>query len=92
MQVTDHDRATAIHGGTAVDAISMWLEGTYRIGDEPAMLSVIRRETCCELSDTEIRHVVYAAFDRGCDAAAVLARIVEAERCEAAARSSPTPR
>mgnify|MGYP006274544913 CR=1 FL=1 len=92
MQVTDHDRATAIHGGTAVDAISMWLEGTYQAGDEPAMLSVIRRETCCDLSDTEIRHVVYTAFDQGCNAAAVLARIVDAERWEAAARPAPAPR
>lgn len=89
MQVTDHDRATTIHGGTAVDAISMWLEGEYRAGDEPAMLSVIRRETCCDLSDNEIRDVVYTAFDQGCDAAAVLARIVEAERWDAMPRVAP---
>ncbi len=92
MQVTDQDRTTTIHGRTAVDAISMWLEGAYRAGEEPAMLSVIRRETCCDLSDTEIRDVVYAAFDHGCDAAAVLARIVEADRWEATPRIVPAPR
>lgn len=92
MQVTDQDRATAIHGRTAVDAISMWLDGAYRAGDEPAMLSVIRRETCCDLSDAEIRDAVYAAFDQGCDAAAVLARIVQADRWNAPPRIVPAPR
>lgn len=89
MQVTDHDRATTIHGGTAADVLAMWLEGDYRAGDEPAMLSVIRRETCCDLADSEIRDVVYAAFDMGCDAAAVLARIVEAERWDANPHVTP---
>lgn len=92
MQVTDQDRTTTIHGRTAVDAISMWLEGAYRAGDEPVMLSVIRRETGCNLSDAEIRNVVYAAFDQGCDAAAVLARIVEAERSNTMPRIVPAPR
>lgn len=92
MQVTDQDRTTTIHGRTAVDAISIWLEGAYRAGDEPAMLGVIRRETGCDLSDAEIRNVVYAAFDQGCDAAAVLARIVEAERSNTMSRIMPAPR
>jgi hypothetical protein len=92
MQVTDQDRATTIHGCTAVGAISMWLAGAYRVGDEPAMLSVIRRETCSDLSDSEIRNVVYAAFDQGCDAAAVLARIVDAERWDVTPRMTPAPR
>lgn len=92
MQVKDQDRATTIHAGTAADAISMWLEGAYRAGDEPAMLSVIRRETCCDLSDAEIRDVVYAAFDQGGDAAAVLARIVESEHWDPVSRKPPAPR
>jgi hypothetical protein len=92
MQVTDQDRTTMIHGGTAADAIAMWLDGDYRAGDEPAMLSVIRRETCCDLSDTEIRDVVYTAFDQGCEAAAVLARILEFERWDSGARTVPAPR
>jgi hypothetical protein len=56
------------------------------------MLSVIRRETCSDLSDSEIRNVVYAAFDQGCDAAAVLARIVDAERWDVPPRMTPAPR
>ena len=92
MQVKDELRIAAIHGGTAAEAITLWLDGAYRAGDEPALLSVIRRETGSDLSDAEIKELVYAAFDDGCDATAVLARLLEAERHESLPHRPLPPR
>jgi|688.fasta_scaffold91289_1 hypothetical protein len=80
MQIQEPTRAAATHDGTAIDAIATWLEGHYQAGEEPALLRVIRRDTCSELSDAEIKDVVYTGFDRGQDAAAVLSSLLDADR------------
>lgn len=87
MQSTGQDRAAPVRGATAIEAIATWLEGHYQAGDEPAMLRVIRREICSELSDAEIKCMVYEASEQARDATAVLARLREADHWEAAAPS-----
>jgi uncharacterized protein YqfB (UPF0267 family) len=89
MHVQGQERGADIQAETATETLAMWLEGHYRAGDEPAMLRVIRRETCRDLSDTEIKNVVYAAFDHGYDAPTVLARLREADRREASIARPP---
>lgn len=88
MHVIDSKAGAAVHAAKAAEVISRWLDGRYQAGDEPEMLHVIRRETCSDLSDAEIKRVVYAASDRGSDAAAVLNALFEADRLETAAGSS----
>ncbi len=80
MQIREPSRAAATHAGTAIDAIATWLEGHYQAGEEPALLRVIRRDTRSDLSDAEIKDVVYAGFDRGEDATAVLSSLLDADR------------
>ena len=80
MQITGQDRVVSVHGDTAIEAIATWLEGHYQAGDEPAMLRVIRREICGDLSDAEIKCMVYEASEHARDATVVLARLREADR------------
>lgn len=84
MQFTDQHPHATIAGGPAMEAIANWLDGRYQAGDEPALLHVIRRETGTDLSDSEIKVIVYEAHDHGCDAAAALLRLLDADRRQAA--------
>jgi hypothetical protein len=56
------------------------------------MLTTIRRETGTDLSDVEIKVIVYDAHDHGSDAPEVLSRLLDAGRREAAPPRSRAPR
>ena len=64
-----------IQGGTATEAISKWLSGDYRCGDEPVMIDAIRRSLGNELSDVEIKQLIYEAWERGQSADDALQRL-----------------
>ena len=58
-----------------------WLDGDFGIGDEPAMIAAIRRDTRVSLSDDDIIDIVSEALDEGLDASACLERLASARRC-----------
>jgi hypothetical protein len=92
MHGTDQSLEATMRDGTATEAIARWLEGRYQPGDEQAMLTTIRRETGTDLSDVEIKVIVYDAHDHGSDAPEVLSRLLDAGRREAAPPRSRAPR
>ena len=51
------------HDCTARKALSTWLAGDYRCGDEPALIRAIRRGTGNRLPDLEIKELVYGAWE-----------------------------
>ena len=61
---------------SAVEAISLWLDGNYHCGDEYALLVAIRRQASTDLTDAEIKALVYEASEQGQGAAAVLTQLL----------------
>ena len=58
-----------------IDAVRAWLDGDFGIGDEPALLAAIRRDTRVTASDDDITGTICEAMDEGLDAAACLERL-----------------
>lgn len=58
-----------------IDAVRAWLEGDFGIGDEPALLAAIRRDTRVSGSDDDIMDIICDAMDDRADAAACLERL-----------------
>ncbi len=50
---------------TPVEAVRAWLQGEFGIGDEPALLEAIRRDSRIKLSDDEITDYICEAWDSG---------------------------
>lgn len=65
---------------SAVEAISTWLDGDYQCGDEYALLVAIRRQAPTDLTDAEIKALVYEASEQGQGAAAVLTQLLDPKR------------
>jgi hypothetical protein len=65
---------------SAVEAISTWLDGDYHCGDEYALLVAIRRQAPTDLTDAEIKALVYEASEQGQGAAAVLTQLLAPHR------------
>lgn len=59
-----------------VEAIEAWLAFEFGIGDEPAMLEAIRKESRVRLNDVEISDVISFAMDDGDDAVTCLAQLI----------------
>ena len=68
------------HDCTARKALSTWLAGDYRCGDEPALIRAIRRGTGNRLPDLEIKELVYGAWERAATASEVLAELQPGNR------------
>lgn len=64
------------HECTVRKAVSTWLAGDYRCGDEPAFIRTIRRGTGTTLPDLEIKEIVYAGWERASTASEVLAALL----------------
>lgn len=75
MQPQNKERFERLRALTSIDAVRAWLDGDFGIGDEPAMIAAIRKDTRVSLSDDEITDIVCDAMDDGWDAAACLERL-----------------
>ena len=75
MQRQNQERFDKLRALTPVDAVRAWLDGDFGMGDEPAMIAAIRRDTRVSLSDDDITDAVCDAMDAGLDAPACLERL-----------------
>jgi len=75
MQRQNQERFDKLRALTPVDAVRAWLDGDLGMGDEPAMIAAIRRDTRVSLSDDDITDAVCDAMDEGLDAPACLERL-----------------
>ena len=60
-----------------VDAVRAWLDGDFGIGDEPALISAIRRDPRIKISDDAIEEVLMNAIDDDLDSEACLKRLAD---------------
>ena len=60
---------------TPINAVTAWLDGDFGIGDEAAMIAVIRNDPKVTLSDDEITDVILDAMEEGLDARTCLERL-----------------
>lgn len=63
-----------------IDAIIVWLEGDFGIGDEPALISDIRKDTRISLSDDAIIDAVCDAMDEELSAQECLDRLASVSK------------
>ena len=75
FQPQDKDRFERLRTLAPVDAMRAWLEGDFGIGDEPALLAAIRRDTRIAGSDDDITDTICDAMDEGLDASTCLERL-----------------
>lgn len=72
---TDKARFEKLRTLTPVAAVQAWLNGSFGIGDEPALTYSIRKDALITLSDAEITAAICDAMDQGLDAHACLERM-----------------
>lgn len=75
MPTPNQERFNRLRALSPIDAVQAWLDGDFGIGDEPAMIAAIRRDTRVSLSDDDIIDIVMEALDEGLDASACLERL-----------------
>jgi hypothetical protein len=75
MRTQNQERFDRLRALAPVDAVRAWLDGGFSIGDEPAMITAIRRDARVSLSDDDIIKTVCSAMEEGLDAAACLERL-----------------
>jgi len=75
IQPQNEKRFKTLSALAPVDAVRAWLEGDFGIGDEPALISAIRKDTRISLSEDDITAAMMAAMDAGLDAPACLERL-----------------
>jgi hypothetical protein len=75
MQPKNRQRFERLGALIPVEAVKAWLEGDFGMGDEPALISAIRKDTRISLSDNDIEDAILHAMDEGLDAPACLERL-----------------
>jgi hypothetical protein len=75
MQPQDRERFDRLRALTPIDAVRAWFEGEFGIGDEPAMITAIRRDARISLSEDDIANAICGAMDEDLDARACLERL-----------------
>ena len=75
MQPQNKKRFETLSTLAPVDAVRAWLDGDFGIGDEPALISAIRKDSRISLSDDDITDAIMDAMDDGLDAPACLERL-----------------
>ena len=75
MQPQDKKRFEKLSALTPIDAVRAWLDGDFGIGDEPALISAIRKDSRVKASDNAIEDAILDAMDESLDAEACLARL-----------------
>jgi hypothetical protein len=76
MQPQDKKRFEKLSALLPVDAVRAWLDGDFGMGDEPALISAIRKDPRIKISDDAIEDTVLDVMDEGLDAEACLERLV----------------
>ena len=71
----NEERFEALRALSPVEAVRAWLDFRFGIGDEPAMLEAIRRDSRVRLSDKEIADLILNAMDEELSAQACLERL-----------------
>jgi hypothetical protein len=72
MQPQDKERFKRLEALTPVEAVKSWLKGDVGMGDEPALISAIRKDTRLSLSDDDLEDAILDAMDEGLDAPSCL--------------------
>ncbi|HTV41764.1 MAG TPA: hypothetical protein VMF08_14375 [Candidatus Sulfotelmatobacter sp.] len=75
MQPQDTKRFEKLSALSPIDAVRAWLDGDFGIGDEPALISAIRKDSRIKISDEAIEDAVIDAMDEELDAEACLERL-----------------
>ena len=75
MQPQDKKRFEKLGELSPVDAVRAWLDGDFGMGDEPALISAIRKDPRIKISDEAIEDAVMDAMDDGSNAEACLERL-----------------
>jgi hypothetical protein len=75
MQPQNRKRFESLSALAPVDAVRAWLDGDFGMGDEPALISAIRKDARISLSDDDITDAILDAMDNGLDAPACLERL-----------------
>jgi hypothetical protein len=76
MQPQDKKRFEKFGALLPVDAIRAWLDGDFGMGDEPGLISAIRKDPRIKISDDAIEEAIMDAMDEELDAEACLERLV----------------
>ena len=76
MQPQDKKRFKKLSALSPIDAVRAWLNGDFGIGDEPALISAIRKDSRIKISDDEIEDVVIGAIDEELDAEVCLKQLL----------------
>jgi hypothetical protein len=75
MQPQNKKRFESLSALAPIDAVRAWLDGDFGIGDEPALISAIRKDARISLSDDDITDGILDAMDNGLDAPACLEQL-----------------
>lgn len=78
MQPTDKQRYDRLSALAPIDAIGSWLDGDFGMGDEPALISAIRKDPRVSMSDDDIEDVIMDAMEDGLDPTACLEKLASA--------------
>ena len=63
--MSHNDHFESLKKMSPLEAVRAWLEGSFCIGDEPALLEAIRKEPGILLTDDEITELMCDAMDAG---------------------------
>ena len=74
----NQERFERLRALSPLEAVQAWLDGSFGMDDEPALLEAIRRDSRVRLSDDIITDLVCEAMDRELDASQCLENIVQA--------------
>jgi len=75
MPPQDNKRFEQLSALSSVDAVRAWLDGDFGMGDEPALISAIRKDSRIKILDDAIENVIVDAMDEELDAEACLERL-----------------
>ena len=78
MQPKDKNRFESLSALAPIDAIRVWLDGDFGMGEEPALILAIRKDARILFSDPEIEEAILDAMDDNLDAPACLERLIGA--------------
>jgi hypothetical protein len=76
MQPKDKKRLEKLSAISSLDAVRAWLDGNFGMGDEPALISAIRKNLRIKISDEAIEDVIMDAMGEELDAETCLERLV----------------
>jgi hypothetical protein len=75
MQPEDMKTFEELSALSPLDAVRAWLDGDFCIGDEPAMISAIRKDSRIKISSVAVEDVILDALDEGLNAEACFKRL-----------------